>query len=91
LVEDCKDKKKVSNDNNNQHIIPIEEYAKPFKEELKSTNLKSFRLAQKQFHQKGFKENFIKWLRTKKKGSHQDIKKQGKVYKSSGNSSQPVG
>jgi hypothetical protein len=91
LVEDRKDDKKVNDDNNNQHIIPIEEYAKPFKEELKSTNLKSFRLAQKQLHQKGFKEDFIKWLRTKKKGSHQNIRKQGKVYKSSDNSSQPVG
>jgi hypothetical protein len=48
-----------NNDNNNQHIIPIEEYAKPFKEELKSTKFKSFCLAPMQLHQKGFKEDSI--------------------------------
>jgi hypothetical protein len=69
----------------------MEYYAKPFKEELKLTNFRSFTLAQKQLHQKGFKENFIKWLRTKKKGSHQNIRKKGKMYKSSDNSSHPVG
>ena len=58
MVEDCKDDKRVNDDNNNQHIIPIEEYAKPFKEELKSTNLKSFCLAQKQLHQKDSKKIF---------------------------------
>jgi hypothetical protein len=52
------------------------------KEELKSPNLKYFRLAQKQLHQKAFKEDFINWLKTKKKGSHQNIRKQGKVYTS---------
>jgi hypothetical protein len=91
LVGDHKDDKNVNDDDNNQHIIPIEEYSNPFKEELKSTNLKSFRLAQMQLHHKEFKEDSIKWLRTKKKGSHQNIRKQGKVYKSSNNSSQPVG
>jgi hypothetical protein len=91
LVEDCKDDEKINGDNNNQHIIPIEEYAKPFKEELKSTNFKSFCLAPIQLHQKGFKEDSIEWLRTRKRGSHQNIRKQGKVYKFSDNSYQPVG
>ena len=45
LEEDRKDDKNVNDDNNNQYSIPIEEYTKPFKEELKSPNLKYFRLA----------------------------------------------
>jgi hypothetical protein len=71
LVEDRKDDMRINDDNNNQHIIPIEEYAKPFKEELKSANFKSFRLAPTQLHHKEFKEDSIEWLRTRKKGSHQ--------------------
>jgi hypothetical protein len=41
LVEDHKDDNKVSG-NNMEHIIPMEEYAKPFKEELKSKTLNLF-------------------------------------------------
>jgi hypothetical protein len=91
LEEDHEDDKKINGNNNKQHIIPIKEYAKPFKEELKTTNFKSFRLAPTQLHQKGFKEDSIEWLRTRKRVSSQNIRKQGKVYKSSDNSSQPVG
>jgi hypothetical protein len=86
MMEDCEDDKGIS-DNNNQHIIPIKEYAKPFKEELKSTNSRYFHLAPTQLHQKELNEDSIKWLRTKKRGSHQNIRKHGKVYKSSDNSS----
>jgi hypothetical protein len=74
-----------------QHVIPIKEYAKPFKEKLKKINFKSFPLAQRKLHQKGFRESLIRWLRTRKKGFHQNIRKQGKVQKSFDNSSQPVG
>ena len=91
MVEDCRDNKEVIDDNNSQPIIPMEYYAKPFKEGLKLTDFKSFRLAPMQLHQRGFKEHSIKWLRTKKNGSHQNIRKQGKVYKYFDNSSQPVG
>ena len=31
LVEDCKDNKEVIDDNNSQHIIPMEYYSKPLK------------------------------------------------------------
>jgi hypothetical protein len=68
LVEDPKDDEKINYDNNNQHIIPIERYAKPFKEEFKLADFKSFRLAPIQLHHKGFKEDSIEWLRTRKKG-----------------------
>jgi hypothetical protein len=47
LVEDCKDDEEVYD---SQHVIPMEDYAKPFKEELKSNNFKSFRLEQRQLH-----------------------------------------
>jgi hypothetical protein len=39
LVEDCRDNKEVIGDNNSQHIIPMEYYAKPFKEGLKFDRL----------------------------------------------------
>ena len=70
---------------------PIGQYANPFKEEWKSTKFKSFHLASIQLHQKGFKEDSIEWLRTRKRVSNQSNKKQDKVYKSSDNSYQPVG
>jgi hypothetical protein len=75
MVEDRKDEENINDDNNNQHIIPIENYSRPFKEELKSSNFKSFRLAPIQLHQEGFEEDSIEWLRTRKNGSHQNIRK----------------
>jgi hypothetical protein len=83
LVDDCRDNKEIIDDNDSQHIIPMKHYSKYFEEGLKSTKFKSFRLAQMQLHKKGFKEDSIEWLRTKKMGSHQNVIKQRKVYKSS--------
>jgi hypothetical protein len=42
LVEDHEDDEKINSNNNKQHIIPIKEYAKPFKEELKQHTLNLF-------------------------------------------------
>jgi hypothetical protein len=75
LVEDCRDNKEVSDDSNSKNIIPMEYYNNPFKEWLESTEFKYFLLAPMQLHQKGLKEDSIKWLRTKKMGSHKNIKK----------------
>jgi hypothetical protein len=58
-VEDSKDDEEVNDEDSSQHVIPIEEYAKPFKEELISINFKSFCLAQRQLHQKGLRESLI--------------------------------
>jgi len=94
IVKDCKDDiihAEFSDKDSIQHVIPIEEYAKPIKEKLRSINFKSFCLAQRKLHQTGFKESLIRWLRTRKKGFHQNIKNQGKVQRSFDNSSQPVG
>jgi hypothetical protein len=51
--------RKINGDNNNQHIIPIEECAKPFREEFKLVNFRYFYLAPIQLHQGGFKEDYI--------------------------------
>ena len=86
LMESSKDDK-VDNDNV-KYIIPMKRYAKPFKEKLSS---KTFHLAPMQNHQKCFKEDYPKWPKVRNRDSHENNKKQDKVYQSSSNSSQPVG
>jgi hypothetical protein len=64
----------------------MKRYANPFKEKMSS---KYFHLAPRHLHQNYF-EDYPKWPRTRNMGSHENIKKQDKVYQSSSNSSQPV-
>jgi hypothetical protein len=62
-------------------------YAKPFKQKLRS---QSFHLALMQNHHNVFKEDYPKRPKVRNKDSHENIKKQDKVYQSSRNSYQPV-
>jgi hypothetical protein len=67
--DECKD----CDEDINQHIIPIKEYAKPFKEKLKKINCKLFPMAQRKLHQIRFRESLIRWLswmKTRRKAFH---------------------
>ena len=56
-----------------QHIIPIMEYDKHFKEKLGKKNYNIFPMAQRKLHQIKFKEILIRWLswmKTRRKSFH---------------------
>jgi hypothetical protein len=71
-----------------KYTIPNKRYAKPFKEKLSSQTL---HLAPMENHQNFFKGNCPKWPKVRSRDSHERISSQHKVYRSSSNSSQPVG
>jgi hypothetical protein len=73
-VKDCKDDDFNEFEDIFQHIIPIMEYANHFKEKLRKINYKLFLLAQRKLHQIRFRENLIRWLRTRKNGFPQNIR-----------------
>jgi hypothetical protein len=76
------------NSDNVKYIIPMNRYAKPFKEKPSS---EFFRLAPMQNHQNFFKEDCPKWPKVRSRDSQVYNKKHDKMYQSFSNSSQPVG
>jgi len=78
----------------NQHIIPIGEYTKPFKEKLRKMNYKLLPLEQRKLHHMRVIECLIRWLswiKFRRKALNQNFKSQEKIRKVFNNSSHPVG